>query len=413
MWNILKRKKEVSETRSAVDQDTIAELISTIVGNDVPISLRDQYDKGLKESPAVYRGVNILCTVLSSVPLTVTGSDGNVIENHPLLKLFRHPNDVQSRTEFITRTISNYALNGNAYIMRVKGVGKIVELWAIDPDRVTPDETADIFNPVRKWTVNSGPKLIDVPVGDMAHIHTPQMPGETDGISPLACISLPLAHQSEARKWNKSLLSNSAKPSVAITTPKKISKLEFDEFKRRVQSSQSGTRNAGSIMVLDDGKTVVPIGMTALEMDFTQGMIQAGRDISLGIGVPSEVLGDSTNKTYSNFQEAMRSLIDHTAVPLMSMICEGLNRLIYDVYPDVEVGYDKGAMDALKGDNSTLMTALTGAWYMTTNERRAMLGLPAVDDPEADIILAPMGNVPLGMTNPEPVPEGEESDGEL
>jgi len=365
---------------------------------------------GLKANPYVFRAIDIIGSTLSSIPLTVEDDADNVVETHPWQMILRNPNPTSTQSKFIRDYAASYKLNGNAYIERMAGVFEVKELWIIPPDHIQYDASNDIYHPVKQWKINTGMGTKAVSIEDICHVHTAISSDPVLGTSPLSTIALSISQQTSARQWNNSMMDNGCKPPLTINIKESLTEEEYNRFKGRFQASMAGVANAGRILVLDGGKTSSPMGMTAIDMDYVQGMTLSGKEIALGMGMPSEMLGDSSNKTYSNYQEATTSFISHTIEPMMVDLVSALTQLLRTSDKDgkYHVSYDKGIMDALKGDKSGQIAALTGAYFLTINERRAALGYPILKDvPEADMILMPMGQVPIGEMT-EGSPEGDD-----
>ena len=124
------------------------------------------------------------------------------------------------------------------------------------------------------------------------------------------------------------------------------------------------------------------------------GIVLTAREIAVAFGVPPENIGDSANKTYANAQEANKEFAMHTVVPLAQMTYEPISAYIKRYHPDIgSVGFDIEEIDALKGDQTAMMQALTAANYLTINEKRARMSYE--DIPGGDVVLQPLGQAPL------------------
>lgn len=347
------------------------------------------------ENPYVYRCKDLRATAVSSLHPILMDADGNEIEGeHPIKALFAKPNDRSTWRQLMYDIQIDIATTGNAYIMPFITIKGVTELWRIPPERVAFTETGDIFHPVGKWIVTSGEAAMYIDPERFIHIHTQLGPDMIRGISPLEAAGLSIQNQNEAREWNSSLLNNGAKPTLIIETDKEMLDWQYQEFKARISANNGGKGNAGKVMVLDDGKKATTAGFSATDMDFSNGIVLSAREIAVAFGVPPENVGDSANKTYANAQEANKEFAMHTVMPLADMVYEALTTFIRKFHKDFDhIGYDKEEIDGLKGDTTTLLTALNGATFLTVNEKRARLSYDAVEG--GDVILQPLGQAPL------------------
>lgn len=352
-----------------------------------------QLTEGYAKNPYVARCVDLRAQSVASLIPLVTDADGNEIEGeHPLKAILAHPNPDQSWREFVQDVQTHLAINGNAYILIVTTSGGL-RLYAVPPDQMSPSVVTDPFNPVHHWTVYGGAMTADPE--KVIHIHGVIGTDGIHGISPLESSGMSVIQQTEAREWNRSLMEKGAKPSLAIIFRNKLTQEGFESFRRRYHAMHTGTSNAGSTLILDEDANIVSAGFNARDMDYANGVTVSAREIAIAFQVPPELIGDSANKTYSNAQEANREFAQHTVVPLADQMYEALSRRLWPS-GDAKLTYDRSAIDALKGDESALLTALTACDFLTTNEKRARMNYANVDG--GDEILTGMGKVPLSET---------------
>ena len=346
------------------------------------------------ENPYVYRCKELRATAVSSLHPIVYDRDGNELKDHPLRRVLEMPNPTSTWRQLIYDVQVDLATWGNAFILPITTIKGVSELWRIPADRVAPEYTGDIFHLVSRWIVNSGKNTLYVRPEDIIHIHTQLNAGGVMGISPLAAAKMSISNQNESRAWNSAILNNGAKPSLIVQDPHEMTPEQFADFKQRINAGNAGIRNAGRIVVLDDGKTASTAGFTAVDMDFANGIVLTAREIAVAFGVPPENIGDSANKTYANAQEANKEFAMHTVVPLAQMTYEPISALCRRYHPDIgSVGFDMEEIDALKGDQTAMMQALTAANYLTINEKRARMSYE--DIPGGDVVLQPLGQAPL------------------
>jgi hypothetical protein len=111
-------------------------------------------------------------------------------------------------------------------------------------------------------------------------------------------------------------------------------------------------------------------------------------------GVASELMGDSENKTYSNYQEARKALYEETILPLMDVFTAELNSWLVPLYGTGNVlDYDRDSIEALQEDREKKYNYLKGADWISTNEKRDATGFDEVVG--GDEILVPISYVPL------------------
>lgn len=382
----------------------LAELFNRGDTGTINDSYATQTKNGYDVNPYVYRAIDIRSQAVSSIDPIIYDTKGNVIEdrNHPLYKLLKRPNPRQSWRDIVYEVESYLAINGNAFLYPIKTVTGIQEIWCISPENVTYIPSNNIFDPVLEWHVNKGDGMLVLEPGDLIHIHTFASDDPVLGTSPLRPASLSIAQQNSARQWNKSMMQNGAKPSLKLLVPDELTVEEFNRLKTNLEVGYSGAENTGKVMVLDGGKDAQPVGFSATDMEFNVGVGVNAREIEIVLGVASELLNDNVNKTYASTSEAKKIFAEQTVMPLATDLYDKLTHGLCPYYKDVDyIGFDVSQIDALKGDRNETINAVANANFLTINEMRELLSYDPV--PDGDVILQPMGNIPLSeVTAPVP-----------
>ena len=349
-----------------------------------------QLTRGYEQNAYVARCVDLRAQSVAALLPIVTDRDGNEVEgDHPLKAIVARPNASQSWRELVTEIQTHLGINGNAYVYLVKTVDGL-RLYAVRPDRIQPVMSTDPFDPVARWRIDGGRTMAKPE--DVIHIHGVVGEDGVTGISPLQSAGPAVLQQTEAKKWNRSLMTKGAKPSLAIIFKSKLTPKAFSDFVTRYRMQHQGSDNAGTTLVLDEDASVVSAGFNARDMDYANGVTVSAREIAVAFQVPPELIGDSANKTYSNAQEANREFAQHTVMPLAVQMYEALSRRLWPS-GDAVLTFDRSQIDALKGDEDALLTALTACDFLSTNEKRARLSYADVEG--GDTVLTTMGKVPL------------------
>lgn len=390
------QRKSVSDERyRASDLESIVgRALSGVRFFGVGRSYGAQVKEGLARNPYVYRCADLRATAVASLDPVIYDVNGEAIPNHPLLKVLMAPNGIMSWRDLVYRTQIDYVINGNTFIIPLETFNGLGELWPVSPGLVSAVETGDIFDPVSNWQISSSGGSMDVDPGRMIHMHTATDINGVWGISPLEAAGLSIEQQSKAREWNVALMDNGAKPSIVVQDPNPMNDKQFNDFRDRLNAGHTGPAKAGSVMILDRGKTISSAGFNARDMDYSQGVTTSAREIAIALGVPPELVGDSANKTYSNAQEANKEFAVHTIKPQADLFYSLLTRKLARLYPDVgRIGYDESQIDGLKGDESAIITALTSCDFLTVNEKRARMAYQPV--PGGDEVLTDMSKMRL------------------
>ena len=359
-----------------------------------------------RTNPYVRRAVDLNAASASSVPAMLMDAKGNEIEspNHPLRKLMDRPNKSMGWKEYVDTNIRYLGIYGETFIYMVRTIKGIEALHPISSQNVTVQPSNNILDPVAYYTVNMGNGSIRVNPENMIHIKYPNPKDPTHGLSPMTSAADAIMIQAAIREWNISTTKNGANPSMELNIPYEMTKEQFDDFKKKFDAGYGGPDNANKVLILDGGKTSKVLGFNARDMDYANAVVLYAREVSIAYGVPPEKIGDSANKTYSNSIEANKEYANDTVMPLLDMFYSAHNRQILPLYKDVaEIKYDIEKVPGLKGDQTQQYIALNSIDFMSINEKRALFGYDDLGA-DADVILVPMGKVPLNEAT-EPLPK--------
>ena len=128
-------------------------------------------------------------------------------------------------------------------------------------------------------------------------------------------------------------------------------------------------------MLLEGGLKWQALSLTPADMDFVGLKAAAAREIALAFGVPPMLLGLPGDNTYANYREANRSLWRLTILPLAGKLFGALAQGLQPWWPEVAIGVDVDRVPELSEDRERLWTMVAGADFLSTEEKRKVVGL--------------------------------------
>jgi phage portal protein BeeE len=106
-------------------------------------------------------------------------------------------------------------------------------------------------------------------------------------------------------------------------------------------------------------------------MDFLEAKHTAAREIALAFGVPPMLLGIPGDNTFANYAEANRTFFRQTVLPLASRVGASLAQWLSPQFGEaIRVVVDTDRIDALAAYRAALWGRVTGAAFLTLNEKR-------------------------------------------
>ncbi len=130
-------------------------------------------------------------------------------------------------------------------------------------------------------------------------------------------------------------------------------------------------------MLLEGGLKWKAMSLTPADMDFVGLKAAAAREIALAFGVPPMLLGLPGDAAYANYREANRALWRLAILPLAEKILGGILQGLGGWFPAGALAVDLDRVTALSEDRERLWRQVSGADFLTPEEKRAMLGLGA------------------------------------
>jgi HK97 family phage portal protein len=337
--------------------------------------------EGFMQNAIVYRSVRMIAEAAATIPLLLY--EGNrELDTHPLLDLVAHPSLDHTSVDFFESWYGYLLVSGNAYVEAVGIDGQLRELHALRPDRMRVIPGADGWPEGYDYTaggrsIRLAGDVVDG-VRNVLHVRLFHPANDYYGMSPIEAAASAIDIHNQASKWNKALLDNSARPSGALVYASREGQLtdeQFQRLKEELEAGFQGTRGAGRPMLLEGGLDWRPLSLSPKDMDFVEAKNCAAREIALALGVPPMLLGIPGDNTYSNYQEASRSLWRQTVLPLVVRTAKAMSNWLGPAWGGgLELRPDLDAIEALSSERDQLWTRLEKASFLDRDEKRWAAG---------------------------------------
>lgn len=325
--------------------------------------VREAFRNGIAQ-----RAVRLVADSAASAPLLAGG------ETHAAVDLLP--------PQLIETIAMHLLLHGNVFLdLSTDHRGMPERFWALRPERMAVETGADGW-PVA-WTYSAGGSRTRYPVdadGALLHIRSVDPLNDHMGIGALRGASDGIALLNAAAAWNRALLRNAARPSGALVmegADAMLSPEQFERLRSEIEGGFQGALNAGRPMLLEGGLKWQPLAMSPAEMDFVKLREQAAREVALALGVPPMLLGLPGDSTYANYAEANVALWRLTILPLLSRVLAPIAQHLRRWWPELSLEVDMDAVPALWVDRELLWRSVSGASFLSDDEKREMLGFAA------------------------------------
>ena len=348
---------------------------------------------GFQGNPVAFRAVKLIAEAAAALPLVLQDCTRRY-EAHPVLTLIRQPNPAQGKADFFEALYTQLLLSGNAYVEAVADDdGRMplpVELHVLRSDRMRVIPGPDGWPAAYEYSVGSRRHRFDMTGAwqPVCHLRSFHPLDDHYGLSPLEAAETALEVHNAASRWSKALLDNAARPSGAIVYKGAdghggLSPDQYDRLVSEIETNHQGARNAGRPMLLEGGLDWKQMGFSPSDMEFQKTKEAAAREIAMAFGVPPMLLGVPGEATYANYQEANRAFYRLTVVPLATRVTAALAHWLSEFSGEaVGLRPDLDQVPALAAERDQQWARVGAAGFLSDAEKRAILGLPRLADPE-------------------------------
>ena len=390
-----------------------------------PDSNSDTYiNKGFKELPNVYGLIEAILTKSTIVPFEVFKvkskskelkykalmESGNYIkalqykaeaydkvEGSAIEQLLYKPNDYQCTQDFNYDIDGYKLLTGNSYAYHI-GAGSTHELHPIPAPCVDIKVSGSPFSPKFEYKVNYLENTL--PGEEVLHFKkwNPITSGQSPtkqfkGLSPLQSCRLLLGRYKNADLTQGFQFENMGPGGMitgATSTADGLTTEQAQVIQDKFKQQHQGVHRAGDILVTPSALTWTAFGLSAVDLNILASKTEMVNELCNVYQYPSDLMGG--DKKYNNFAEARKAVITDCVIPLVEARKNVLNKFIKDILKeDVIIEYDYTIFPEMQSDLEKQANIASKSNWLTTDEKRSMMGYDMLKDSERKNVLIPSG----------------------
>ena len=339
-----------------------------------------------------------ISSAIASLPAAVYRTEGaGRVEapDHPVSRLLRQPNPLQTWVGFAEWLISCCLRHGNAVaVIERDAAGQPSALWPVPWTNITVQVLPNgrlVFD-VLPNALYGGPSL----AGRYLDHEILFLRDRTDtgviGRSRLSRAPGVIQAALGLEEYSASIWRNAAAPSGAYTLPPGVKEEGLRRLRHHVEGYITGSQNAGRILYLDPQSTFTPISAKPVDAEVLASRAFTVIECCRLYGVPPPIIQSYENNTFTNATQASIWFAVNTLTPFVRKLEAEFSRsVIDDPAYHVEISLD----GLMRGDYATRWTAnvaAVAAGILTRDEIRAQEGygpLPASEAPPATTAPAP------------------------
>lgn len=362
---------------------------------------------GFKRNPIGFRAIYLVGYQVAKIECYAIRykKDGTseIDLSHPVNALLRRPNDREGRLRWFMRLVGFLYLNGEAFIYaqpRLTGSakGEPIALYVLQPDHV--EEVFDNEGRIKEYRyTNRLGKVETYPAERVRKILTFDPNCDDSGFPILGSAVDAIQQMIDSSRHNLTMLQNGGRHPGFFIAPNELGDTVFKRTKEEVQSQYKRDIEEQTPGLLEGGMKFEANGQTNKELDFNNSDDRAMRKVAIAAGVDPALLGDSANKTYANFETAIKALLMLTVIPLLRFILDELGPFLLGLYGDkmgaLEFNEDDiPELQEKQGEKWSRISAAAGGPWISPDEGRAEAGFDRRGG-AADYIYRPFNQIAI------------------
>jgi HK97 family phage portal protein len=439
--------KNAQQTAAEYNRAIYQYLGESILWN--PENDRSYIDEGYRKNATVYSLVNIITKAATTIPFQVyeKRSDNDLkrykaltsgtldsstmyqakmlqknalveVKDTALHQLLDRPNAAQSYNSWLTELIAFGKLTGNRYVYGIgpdngPNQGKYTELYIL-PSQVVEIVSNGIMQPVKEYRIEYNGNY-SMPADQILHIKdfNPYYDGTGShlyGQSPLRAGLRSLTTNNEAVTTGVKYLQNQTARGVLMSEEGDLNEVQAQQLKDKFRQQYQGSNNGGDVIITPKKLSWVNFGLNAADVSLIEQYNASIKDICNIFNVPVQLLNNTEASTYNNMKEAKKALYQNAVIPELVKLRDELNRWLVPMYGDnLYLDFDFTSIPELQEENDKVVQQLSAAWWVTPNEKRAVMNYgkdedtPAMDDYYIPSNLLPVSNQDIEIPEPAPM----------
>lgn len=264
----------------------------------------------------------------------VAGKEPKDIPNHEFELLLSHPNELDSRFEFLYATIGFWKLNGNAYwwLNKAGESAPPDELWFIPPHKIKPLPDENLYLKGYLYDPGNGREIFLNP-WEIIHFRRFNPFSRFTGLSAIEAIALVAQGDLGMQDWNTRLFKeNNARLPGILTFAQMIEDGIWEKIK---SDTREAAKNRELMMLKGVGQGDVhwmQNSVSQKEMEFLNGR-KANKEEIFSVLAPGLMSMLSENATEANSLAGRATFNELTVYPMHVMMAEKITNEILPLYP--------------------------------------------------------------------------------
>ncbi|MBM7770903.1 HK97 family phage portal protein [Actinokineospora baliensis] len=252
---------------------------------------------------AVYGSVRILSDTLGTTPVDAFRRDGGRRLPMPRPGWLDAPNPDTRWIAFLVSVMTSLLLQGNAYILITRSMGRVVALDVIPTSAVTPrytgrGRTRRLVYELSALDEDGRLQVVGaLEQRDVLHIQGITLAGQLTGVSPLRAARETLRLGLAAQAFGADFFERGAIPGAVISVPGTMTAAGLRAARETWRTIHGGRGNRFGLAVLTEDARFQRVTISPEEAQFLQTRAFQIADVARIFGVPPHLLADASGST--------------------------------------------------------------------------------------------------------------------
>lgn len=366
-----------------------------------------------RTQPNLRAVVSFLADNAAQIPIKVydraSDTDRPRVLDSPAALLLAHPNPDMTAYEFKRWMYSDLLLYERflTLIIPSKETESGWELRPIPSPWIQSYKGKSPFSPDYIVIGTPGHTPIEVPRDKFILFHGYDPTDPMRQYSRISALKETLHEQVESNRFRRQMWQRGGRFNAYVTRPKDVAPWSdgaFERFKETFKSSWAGDKagEAGGMPVLEDGMEIKTVQFNSRDAQWSESVKLSREDVAAVYHVNPGLIWPGSGQTYASARDNARALYNDCLAPTLMQATDRINMCVlpmvgepdghyaaYDITIKTEGTYEEKI--------STLSSAV-GAPFLSRNEARARLDLPAIEG--GDELITPLNVLTGGLASP-------------
>ena len=251
-----------------------------------------------------------------------------------------------------------------------------------------------------------GNEALEIPANMFVLFHGYDPTDPKRQYSRISALKETLHEQVESNTFRRQMWHRGGRFNSYVTRPKDVapgSEAAFERFKTTFKSSWAGSEasEGGGMPILEDGMEIKTVQFNSKDAQWAESVKLSREDCAAVYHVNPAMIWPGSGQTYASARDNARALYNDCLAPMLMQATERIKMAILPMVgedPRHYVGYDITIKtEGTYEEKITTLSSAVGAPFLTRNEARARLDLPAIEG--GDELITPLNVLTGGLAS--------------